>query len=92
MSRSRIMSAVEEVWLEGLYLHANSIGICNFGRHDCPAKSSRTAHGTSSKDGAWLRNCLQALAWRKLVGACFILHDGSDGLDGRDSALISRLR
>ncbi len=58
MSRSRIMSAVEGLWLEGLYLHANSDGICNFGRHVRPAMSSRMAYDTSSKDGSWLRSCL----------------------------------
>ncbi len=86
------MSAVEELWLERFYLHANSDGICTFGRHVRPARCSRTAYDSSSKDGAWLRNCVQAQAWRQPVRACFILHDGSDGLDGRDSALISRLR
>ncbi len=77
---------------EGVYLHANSVGICNLGKLVHPTRCSRTAYDSSSKDGSWLRNCVQALAWRQLVGACFILHDGSDGLDGRDSALISRLR
>jgi len=48
------MSAVEELWLDGLYLHANSLGICKFGRHDCPARCSRTAYDSSSKDGSWL--------------------------------------
>jgi len=86
------MSAVEGLWLEGLYLGANSDGICNFGRHVRPAMSSRTVSGTSSKDGSWLRSCVQALAFCELPRSCFILHDGSDGLDGRDSALISRLR
>ncbi len=86
------MSAVEGLWLERLHLHANSVRICIFGRHDCPARCSRNASGTSNKDGTRLRNCVQAQAWRQLVGACFILHDGSDGLDGRDSALIGRLR
>ncbi len=51
---SIINDPVEGLWLEGLYLHANSVGICNFGRHVRPAMSSRTAHGTSSKDGFWL--------------------------------------
>ncbi len=78
MSRSRIMSAVEELSLEGLYLHANSDGICTFGRHVRPAMSSRTAYGTSSKDGTWFRNCVQALASDccKVPRSCFILHDG----------------
>ncbi len=86
------MSAVEGLWLDGLYLHANSLGICNVGRHVHPAMSSRTAHGTSSKDGTWIRNCVPALAFCELPRSCVILHDGRDGLDGRDSALISRLR
>ncbi len=76
------MSAVEELWLEGLNLHANSLGICKFGRHDLPARCSRTAYGTSSKDGSWIRNGLQALAFCELPRSCVILHDGpeSDGI------------
>ncbi len=66
------MSAVEELWLEGLYLHANSDGICTFGRHVRPAMSTRTAYGTSSKDGTWFRNCVQALAFWELTRSCFI--------------------
>ncbi len=67
------MSAVEELWLERFYLHANSLGICKFGRHVHPAMSSRTAHGTSSKDGTWLRNCVPVLALVccKVTRSCF---------------------
>ena len=63
--------------LEGLSLHANSFGICNLGKHVRPAKSSRMAYGTSSKDGIWLRNHVQALASAccEEARSCFILHD-----------------
>ena len=63
--------------LEGLYLHANSFGFCNLGKDVRPAKSSRMAYGTSSKDGTWLRNHVQALASAscEVARSCFILHD-----------------
>ncbi len=62
--------------LEGLSLHANSFGICNLGKLVRPAKSSRMAYGTSSKDGTWLRNHVQALASAccEEARSCFILH------------------
>ena len=62
--------------LEGSYLHANSFGICNFGKHVHPARCSRKAYGNSSKDGIWLRNRVQALASARceVMRSCFILH------------------
>ena len=63
--------------LEGLCLHANSIRICNLGKRVRPAKRSRMAYGTSSKDGTWHRNDVQALASAccEVARSCFNLHD-----------------
>jgi len=61
--------------LEGSCLHANSVQLCNLGKHAHPARCSRKAYGTSSKDGIWLRNRVQALASSAcgdVTRSCFI--------------------